>query len=306
MRIALTLEQLRIFAAVAERQHVTQAAKELNLTQSAVSAAVAALEGRYQVKLFDRIGRSIQLTEAGREFLAEARAVLLRAGDAETVLADLAGLRRGSLKLAASQTVAGYWLPPLMHRYRQAHPGISLSLAIGNTSSVAEMVLAAEAAIGFVEGEVDPAGLSVTPIADDELVLVAPPGLAAGSRAPLTAEDLRSLPFVLREEGSGTRAILDKALAGLGLTPADLDVALVLPSNEAVRIAVAAGAGVAALSKLVVRPLLKNGTLATLDFPLPKRRFFALRHAERTMTKAETAFYALLESEAAAPSPSPL
>jgi DNA-binding transcriptional LysR family regulator len=137
----MTLEQLRIFVAVAEREHVTRAAVDLNLTQSATSAAIAALEARYAIKLFNRIGRRIELTQAGRLFLVEARAVLARAATAEIVLDDIAGLKRGSLRLAASQTVGNYWLPPLMYRYRASYPGIALALTIGNTEKVADAVL---------------------------------------------------------------------------------------------------------------------------------------------------------------------
>ncbi len=101
----MTLDQLRVFVAVAEREHVTKAAKALNLTQSATSAAIAALEERHDVRLFDRVGRRIELTEAGRLFLPEARAVLARAEDAGIALAELAGLKRGRLRIVASQTV---------------------------------------------------------------------------------------------------------------------------------------------------------------------------------------------------------
>lgn len=105
----MTLEQLRVFVAVAERQHVTRAAEALNLAQSAVSAAIGTLEGRHGAKLFSRVGRGIELTEAGRLFLGEARAVLSRAESAELVLAELAGLKRGTLSLQASHTIAtGY------------------------------------------------------------------------------------------------------------------------------------------------------------------------------------------------------
>src|SRR6195256_4291640 len=129
----MTLEQLRIFIAVAERQHVTQAASQLNLTQSATSAAIAALETRYGIKLFDRVGRGIVLTRTGRDFLNEAREVVTRAKAAAQVLDDLAGLKRGSLTLAASQTVANYWLPPRLQAVRQNHPGIDLHPAIAKT-----------------------------------------------------------------------------------------------------------------------------------------------------------------------------
>ena len=113
----MTLDQLRIFVAVAEQQHVTRAANVLALSQSAVSSSIAALETQYDVKLFHRIRRNIVLTDAGQQFLSEARAVLARASSAGNMLADLAGLRRGALSLAASQTVANYWIPKVMQRF---------------------------------------------------------------------------------------------------------------------------------------------------------------------------------------------
>src|SRR5260370_23731709 len=108
----MTLEQLRIFIAVAEKQHVTKAASQLNLTQSATSAAIAALEARYGIKLFDRVGRGISLTQTGRDFLSEAREVVARAKAAGQVLDDLARLQHGSFTLPASQNAANYWLQP--------------------------------------------------------------------------------------------------------------------------------------------------------------------------------------------------
>jgi DNA-binding transcriptional LysR family regulator len=119
----MTLEQLRVFVAVAERQHVTQAAKALNLAQSAVSAAIAALEAQHGAKLFHRVGRGIELTEAGTLFLVEARAVLARAEAAEMVLSELGGLKRGTLTVQASQTIASYWLPRHLVAFRRAYLG---------------------------------------------------------------------------------------------------------------------------------------------------------------------------------------
>ncbi len=285
----MTLEQLRIFVAVAEREHVTQAARDLNLTQSAVSAAITALETRHATALFDRIGRRIALTQAGRLFLIEARAVLARATAAETVLADLAGLKRGSLALAASQTVGNYWLPPLMARFRNAHPGVTLGLAIGNTETVATMVHDGLVDIGFVEGGVDNPALTMTPVAEDELVLIVGAQHKPAKRSTLTAADLKAMPWVFRERGSGTRAICEAALAAHGLTPDDVDIVLELPSNEAVRRAVEYGAGASVLSRLVVETALASGSLRALGLTLPKRQFVALRHKERAVTQAERA-----------------
>lgn len=286
----MTLDQLRIFVAVAEREHVTQAAAALNLTQSAVSAGVAVLEERHALQLFDRVGRRIVLTEAGRLFLDEARAVLARAAQAERLLDDLAGLRRGALRLGASQTVANYWLPLLMQRFRANHPGVDLTLEVGNTAEVARLVHDARVDLGFVEGGINDTALAVRALPGDELALVVAPGHDWISRPPLDATDLKSSPWVLREPGSGTRAVLEDLLTGSGLTPGDLDIALELPSNEAVRIAVEAGGGAAILSTLVVQSSLTAGRLLHIPFSLPPRPFHVLRHKERHLSLAERRF----------------
>ncbi|KQZ14112.1 LysR family transcriptional regulator [Mesorhizobium sp. Root554] len=289
----MTLEQLRIFVAVAEREHVTQAARDLNLTQSATSAAVAALEARYATKLFDRVGRRISLTDAGRLFLVEARAVLARASAAELVLADLAGLRIGSLALAASQTVGNYWLPKFIHRFQSAYPALSVTLAMGNTETVAELVRDGAATLGFVEGKVEEPALTATSVGEDEMLLMVPT-THSWAKAKASDIDLRDARWVLREHGSGTRAILEGMFRQAGIALSEMDDALVLPTNEAVRTAVEAGAGVAVLSKLVATNALQAGNLVAVDFPVPRREFFMLRHKQHYVTAVEREFVAMV------------
>lgn len=301
----MTLEQLRIFVAVAQREHVTQGARELNLTQSATSAAITALETRHAVKLFDRVGRRIVLTKAGQIFLVEARAVLSRAASAETVLADLAGLKRGTLALAASQTVANYWLPPLMQRYKERHPGIALSLTIGNTETIAATIHDGVADLGFVEGRIDDPHLAIETVGADGMVLVVGREHGWAELGCVDASELPATPWVLREPGSGTRALFEQALAGAGLRLDRLTIALELPSNEAVCSAVAAGGGATLISRLVAEAGLRSGALIAVDvmvrdgqpgFVLSHRNFLALRHKERHLTQAARAFYALIEA----------
>ena len=295
----MTLEQLRIFIAVAEREHVTQGARDLNLTQSATSAAIAALEARYATQLFDRIGRRIALTQAGRIFLAEAKAVLARAETAETVLSDLAGLKRGALAIAASQTVGNYWLPGFLCHFRARHPGVELALTIGNTETVAAAAREGLADLGFIEGEIDDPALSVEKLAEDELTLVVPPAHPWAERPPASPEDFLTQRWIFRERGSGTRSIAERALATLGVDPKRLDIALELPSNEAVRAAVEAGGGAAVMSELVASAALKAGALAAVDVALPKRAFLLLRRKDRHFTRAAQEFRALIEAETA-------
>jgi len=292
----VTLEQLRVFVSVAECEHVTRAARQLNLTQSAASAAVAALEERHGVKLFDRIGRRIALTAAGRVFLSEAKAVLARALAAEQALADLAGLKTGELVLAASQTIGSYWLPPRIIRFRALYPGVTIKLRIGNTLRVAALASGGEVDLGFVEGEVSDPSLIVKPIGDDELVVVAAPK-ERGVLDGLGAGRLTAAPWVAREKGSGTRAAFEAALAAFGVDASKRNIVLELPSNEAVRAAVEAGAGLAVMSRLVVSASIKAGSLIASPLALPRRRFFLLRHKERYESQAARAFVRAIEND---------
>jgi DNA-binding transcriptional LysR family regulator len=282
----MTLEQLRVFVAVAERQHVTRAAEALNIAQSAVSASIVALEGRHGAKLFHRVGRRIELTEAGALFLAEARAVLARAESAELVLSELGELKRGVLSVYASQTIAGYWLPRHLVDFRRAYPGVAIRLSIGNTSQAAAAVRSGESDLGFVEGEVDDPALISEPVARDQLVIVVGAEHPWSEAKGLGKEDLLNVDWVLRELGSGTRSGFEHALERLGLSTHNLRVTLEMPSNEAVRAAVEAGMGATAISASVAAPSLEAGLLRQADFTLPERCYYALRHAERYRSRA--------------------
>jgi DNA-binding transcriptional LysR family regulator len=290
----MTLEQLRIFVAVAEREHMTAAARVLNVTQSAVSAAIAALEERHDVKLFHRVGRGIALTEAGRIFLDEARAVLVQAQNAERVLNESAGLGRGVLRLVASQTTAAYWLPPILAEYRKRHPGITIELSIGNSEQAATQVETGSADLGIVEGRIDNPALASWQVGEDKLLLVE---AATGPEHPTDPKWLAAARWVSRERGSGTRSTFDAAMRGMGIEPDDLSIALTLPSNESVRTAVEAGAGITALSALVVGSTMESGRLRALPVDLGPRPFYALRHKERYSTKAAEALLELIAEQ---------
>ncbi len=290
----MTLEQLRIFVAVAERQHVTAAAQALNLTQSGVSNALAALEERHAIHLFDRVGRGIVLNENGRLFLGEAKAVLARAALAETALADLGGLRRGRLVMSASQTIAGYWLPERLVRFQASHPALELDVQVGNTREVAKAVLDGAAELGFVEGELAHPLLAQQEVGRDRLVILVPPSHAWADGRALRARDLRRCSWVMREQGSGTRSSLEAALATAGCDPSALSVTMILPSNEAVLSAVRAGAGVTALSEHVARSALAAGQLVAAQLSLPERSFRLLRHRERYGSRAADALVATM------------
>ena len=286
----MTLDQLRIFVAVAERQHVTRAAEALHLTQSAVSSALTTLEGRRGVALFDRVGRTIALNPAGEIFLVEARAVLARAAAAEAALADVGDLSRGRLSIHASQTIASYWLPPRLVAFHTAYPGIALGVSIGNTAEVAKAVADGAAELGLIEGEIDDPALSRIIIDHDRLSLVVGRDHPWARGPSHDRPDLTQTAWVVREPGSGTRSSFEAMLARLGLRLDDLEVAMVLPGNEAVRGAVEAGAGAAMLSHSAVASGVASGRLVEISPDIAARPFHLLRHKQRYRSRAGDAF----------------
>jgi len=291
----MTLEQLRIFVAAAELLSMTRAAEQLNLTQPAVSAAIAALEERYATRLFDRIGRRLALTEAGRLFMPQALAVLDRAALARQVLDDLSGLLKGEVRIAASQTVASFWLPARMARFVTATPHIQLKLFVGNTSQAAARVLNGEADLAFVEGDVEDDMLAVEPVGGDRIGLFVGLGHPLTER-PCTREDLEAAAWVMRDQGSGTRDHVEAGLRQSGVRPENLRVVLELPSNEAALEAVEGGQLVTAVSELSAASRMGAGAVRQLDWPRSPRAFTMLSHRARTISRAVAAFKASLSS----------
>ncbi len=290
----MTLDQLRIFIAVADRQHVTRAAEALHLGQSAVSAAIAALETRHDIKLFHRVGRGIELTEAGTLFLGTARGLVAEAEAAELLLRELSGGKHGSLLVQASQTISSYWLPRHLAAFRRQHQNIEISLTVGNTAQVAQAVHRGEAELGFVEGPVTDPALVSRRVARDKMIIVVAPDHPWAERETLAPEELLNSDWVLRERGSGTRSEFEQALAQFGVSAKALRVALELPANEAVRGAVEAGLGATAISASVAAPSLEAGLLHHVKFALPERDFHVLRHADRYQSHVAASFMAML------------
>jgi DNA-binding transcriptional LysR family regulator len=294
----MTLEQLSIFIAVAERQHITRAAEAIGLTPSAVSSAIRALETNHDVLLFDRVGRGIELTQAGHLFLDEARATVARANSAAQMLAELGGLKRGKLTVQASQTVASHWLPGQLMRFHALYPEIELVLTIGNSTSVADAVTSGIAELGFVESDVSSDKLARTIVAEDAMVIVAAPGHPLHLKQGDVRKVLMDATWIMREQGSGTRAFFEDALRTLGVTPDTLKIALTLPSNEAVLSALLEGQCAAALSHSTAAPLIDTGKLQAAPIRLASRHFSALRHRERRLSEVSRQFLKLCTQNA--------
>lgn len=292
----MTLDKLRIFLEVATREHVTKAAVALNMTQSAVSAAVASLEARHPVVLFNRVGRRIELTQAGRLFMVEAQAVIRRAEEAERFLADLGGTASGILRLHASQTVASYWLPPHLVRFRELHPHVEIRLSLGNTATVAAAILDGASDLGVVEGEVGSVGLISEVVAKDRMVLIVSRRHPWADGRPIGVADLGHTTWIMRESGSGTRSEFEADLRRLGVQPETLATVLEMPSNEACLAAVEAGLSATVLSRRAALPRMSEGGFHEVNFELPERDFSLLRHSKRHAARSVQAMIDMLRS----------
>jgi DNA-binding transcriptional LysR family regulator len=290
----MTLDQLKVFVAVAERQHLTQAARDLNLAQSAASHAISTLEDEFRVKLFDRVGRRIELTAAGRLLLEEARGILARAATARLKMSELGDVQRGTLHVHASQTIASYWLPRYLMSYRQRYPLVDVQMTIGNTDDVVR-ALNDGAELGFIEGTAADPAIIAHQVARDQLVLVVSPDHPWAKRRDIAAADFSKSEWVVREVGSGTRAQFEAALEIHGLHLRNLTVALELPSNEAVRAAVESGSAATVISASVAAPGIEAGLLVHIPFALPERSFRVARHKGRSLSRSAEAMLKLIK-----------
>ncbi len=281
----MTLDQLKIFAEVAERGHVTKAAEALGLSQSTVSSSIATLEGNYGIRLFDRVGRRIRLTDNGKIFLREARAVLNQATMAKSILQNLAG-HPGPVAIGASQTIAAHWLPKRLATFHAANPQVRLDVVIGNTQDIEQAVVEGKVSVGLVEGPTQNPALTRQHVDSDQFVLV----VAADHSPPVNGAgrlDLRAVNWVIREDGSGTRHGLEDLAALEGLSLDDLSISLVLPANEAVREAIEAGAGATVISRHVVASAIEEGRLREIPIELPEREYAMVLHKERHVSAIE-------------------
>lgn len=259
--------RLHVFRIAAEQLNFTQAARWLHISQPAVTQHIKLLEEHYGQALFLREPGGLKLTAAGRalyEHVIEAEALH---ADLEKRLQAGMAVMSGSLKIAASTTIAQYLLPRWLGRFQQTHPHVAVELRMGNTEEVIGGLLARRVDLGLTEGLGARRELKAEKFYDDEIVAVAAPEHGLARKAKLTAADLAGAPCVLRESGSGTREVVERALRRARVDPRKLNVVLESSSSETIKGLVESGVGVGYLSRLALRHELARGTLVVLTVP---------------------------------------
>jgi len=280
----ITLRQLEGFAEVLKRGSPTQASVVLSVSQSAVSAALADIEGQLGVQLFDRVGKRLVINEHGRLLYPKALALLEQAGEIERLFNQ----DNGSLRIGASSTIGNYMLPGMIADYRLDFPHTPLELNVGNTNDVINAVADFRVDLGLIEGPCQMPELITQPWLDDELVVfVAPENPLAGQVVSL--ESLAREPWILRERGSGTREVLDHLL--LPQLP-DFNLVMELGNSEAIKHAVRHGIGISCLSRRVIAEQLASGSLVEIHLPVAPlvRKLYLIHHRQKHISGALSRF----------------
>lgn len=257
--------RLRVFRTVAERLNFTRAAETLFLTQPAVTRHIQGLEADLAVTLFDRTGGRIRLTPAGETLLRYATRLSALAQEAEEAIGAMRGDVTGVLALGASTTVAQYVLPRLLGEFLATHRAVKLSVLGANTDTIVAGIADQRLALGVIEGPADRSDMKVEAFMDDELLPIVASGHEwasgkSGHEVPKAA--LIGAPLILRERGSGTRRVVERALAQIGQPAGSLNVVMELDSTEAIKSAVQAGLGVGFVSAWALPRERRLGTLA--------------------------------------------
>ena len=258
--------RLRVFRAVAEEMSFRKAAEVLHLSQPAVSQQIRALEEECGARLFDRAGgeghgTQIALTEAGRVLLRYAAKAAETMAEAQRALAALNDEVVGELRLGASTTVAQYVLPRILGAFLKQYPHVHLSLVSGNTERIVEAVAEERVALGIIEGPAMRRDVKTERMVRDEMVLIVSPNHAWAKAGAIEPENLASMPLLLRERGSGSRRVVERALKQVGLPLRSLNVAMELDSTEAIISGVEADLGVGFVSRWAVGKVLRLGTV---------------------------------------------
>jgi len=259
--LAFNFHQLHIFHTVAEYGSFSAAAHALSMTQPAVTMQVQALEEYFGTKLFHRTTKRVELSDAGKALVGYARQAIELMKEIDRVMADYTQMLKDRLYMGASLTIGEYILPRVLSPFAQEFPNISISLKVLNTAQIIEEIVNHHLTFGLVEAPIDHPDIHSDVVLNDELVLIMPPDHPLRDVETPTFEQLLQYPFVLREQGSGTRMVMENEMRRNGCDPCRLKIVMELGSTGAVKSAVEAGIGMSVLSRSSVRHESALGTV---------------------------------------------
>jgi DNA-binding transcriptional LysR family regulator len=283
--------RLQVFHTVARLLSFTKAAETLHMTQPAVTFQIRQLEEHFNTRLFDRTHNRISLTAAGQRVYDYADKILSLYGEMDSRVRELTGDVSGILIIGASTTIAEYVLPGLLGEFQRRYPDVNVRLSVSNSLGVVHMVENNSVDVGIVEAPVTNKNLAVEVCWHDELVFICPPDHPLAKQGSINAQEVAGLPFLCREEGSGTREVINEYLEHNQIAPQDLNLCMEFGSPEAIKSAVESGLGVSIVSRATVGKELKLGTLVALPLkPVLKRPFSFVHQRQKFRLRAVDEF----------------
>lgn len=253
--------KLKLFCTVAETKSFSKTSRIVHLSQPAVSLQIQALEEFFETKLFDRSKDTITLTPAGEILYRNAKHVLGHYAEIEKEIGKITGMLKGGVTVGASTTLGNHVLPRVIITFKKNHPKIKITMRVGNTRRIEDLLTSGFIDFGIVAGTPAKASLMAEPVVSDELALIIPPKHPWAKKGVVSVLDITREPFILREEGSGTRQRIEDFFLPHGITVQELHVPLILGSTESIKEAVEAGIGISIVSKLAVRKEVEDGRL---------------------------------------------
>ena len=257
--------KLKVFCTVAETKSFSKTSEIIHLTQPAVSLQVQALEDIYDTKLFDRTSGSINLTTSGEVLYKYAKDILALYALAEKDISKITGLVKGSIKVGAGTTFGNHILPSVIVDFKSSHPKIEIDVFIGNTKRIMDLLHSGAVDVGIVGEVPSKSKVVVEPIMSDELFLIVPPQHPWAKKKIVSVAEILKEPIVFREEGSGTRQVIEKFLADNGVNLSELHIAVILGSTSSIKEAVERGMGISVVSKWAIRKEVQRGHLKAIS-----------------------------------------
>lgn len=273
--------RLQVFHTVARLLSFTKAAETLHMTQPAVTFQVRQLEEHFNTRLFDRTHNRISLTEAGKKVYGYADRIFELYGEMENAVREMTGEISGALTIGASTTIAEYMLPTLLGDFKEKYPEVTIHLKVSNSEGIVSMVENNTIDLGVVESPVGNKNLVVETCKRDQLVAIVPLGHPLKDKGAIKLSELLEYPFICREEGSGTREVINDYLNHLPHCSSTLKITMELGSPEAVKGAVEAGMGVSVVSRATIQKELRLSTLVELNLDPPMDRPFSFVHQKQ-------------------------
>ena len=293
----MDMKHLETFCKVAELESFSRAGETLYLTQPTISGHISSLEQTVGLKLFDRLGRRVALTNGGQVLYRHAKAILKLRDEALNAVSEFSHLIKGRITIGGSTIPGEYFLPRVMGGFHEAVPGISIDLAIADSQKIIDMLRAGEIEVGVVGMRFDRERVDAYPLFRDRVIIIASPRHPIALQREVSWKDLLTVPFLIREKGSGTRKAFEGYVATAGYRLDDFNIIGAVGSSTAVKEGVKGGVGLGIISDLACQEEISGGTIRAVTMsgqgPL-ERDFFAVVPTGRELSPPARRFLEFL------------